>query len=484
MRSKRTITLRMRLLGAILTLATTLSALPAHAAGPEMPQASASAAGLAQHDGVLRLADGSIALSVDAGPAPARFASNQRYGSAVSASFSFAASTTRLQLRYQAELPAGASLRVDVRGSADGSRWLPWASDLPSGAVIGFALPVRFAQYRVSMLGGTTTPSVRDLQLSATKDAATVQAPAADQQAVAPTFRIRATRQGMIGGRTANGFVIPPHARFVSLPSWSVLSTRGGDEYKVRITYRGRSTVVPVYDVGPYSERDDYWDARRDGYPELERGWPQDHAAYYEGHSGGRADKAYVRYPTAMDVGDGAWLDDLGIVGDQAEVEVTYLWLGQDPLAGPTQRSADAPEQLVDELGGDFWQSTATLNASAMGCGFGRHAYWTGTVVAQDQSDVVARWQPVLPLAGFYEVYVHVPDCSTKRAPTGAARYVVQHSEGAVEVAVNQREQTGWVLLGRFPFNADSSGFVQLSDLAGEGGNSIWFDNAKWVRVQ
>jgi hypothetical protein len=59
----------------------------------------------------------------------------------------------------------------------------------------------------------------------------------------------------------------------------------------------------------------------------------------------------------------------------------------------------------------------------------------------------------------------------------------VQHRDGAVEVAVNQAAQTGWVHLGRFPFRAGAEGFVQLGALAGDGGRTVWFDQARWVRV-
>ena len=100
--------------------------------------------------------------------------------------------------------------------------------------------------------------------------------------------------------RTANGWIIPPHGHFVSLPSWSSLSSRGGGEYQVRLSYKGRSSIAPVYDVGPYSERDDYWDIQRNGYPQLERGWSMDHAAYYE--RGGHA-PAHCRVRVAAEDG-------------------------------------------------------------------------------------------------------------------------------------------------------------------------------------
>lgn len=474
--------LRSRLAWALLSLLAFFPATfpaPARAEGPTgaMPRA----VGLAQLDGVLSLADGSLTLAPGAGGSPRIFGDFQRYGTFVSDLLALDQPTARLKLSYAALTPSGAHARVDVRGSSDGQRWQPWLTGLPADAVVSFSQPVRFAQYRLSLAGGPgVAPTVRDIRLATTNQAPTYNVAAPEPYAVAPTFRVRATRQGMIGGRTANGFIIPPRARFVSLPSWSVLSTRGRDEYQVRISYKGRSTVVPVYDVGPYSERDDYWDPRRDGYPDLERGWPMDHAAFYEGYNGGRADKGHVRFPTAMDVGDGAWIDDLGIVGDQAEVEVTYLWLGQDPAAGPPARDPAAAEHIVDELGGDFWHNSP-LGPSLVGCGYGRHAYWASGS-GDPAAAAVARWQPNLPSEGLYELFVHIPVCPHKRGPATQARYIVQHRDGILEIALNQQAQTGWVSLGRYPFAAGAGGFIQLGAVAPDG-STLWFDQARWVRV-
>jgi hypothetical protein len=453
---------------------------------PGPAEAEPTPSALAAPDGVISGPAG-LALAADAGPPPAILAATgaRRYGVILSAPIALGAPTSRLHIAYGAFLPSGSSAQVDLRGSVDGRIWQPWAVDLPAGAVVGFARPILFAQYRVTLLGSVgESPVVRDVRVVATSQLPSADAPppSGAAYAVAPTFRIRATRQGMIGGRTANGYIIPPRARFVSLPSWSVLSSKGGDEYRVRITYKGRSSVVPVYDVGPYSGRDDYWAAQRNGYPQLERGWPMDHAAYYEGFNGGQADKGFVRFPTAMDVGDGVWWDDLGIHGDQAEVEVTFLWLGQDPASGPPARDPAAPEQIVDELGGDFWHSTPSLGATAVGCGYGRHAYAVASTT-DPSAGSVARWQPNLPVEAFYDLYVHVPICPSKRGPAREARYVVQHRDGAAEFSLNQATQTGWVHLGRFPFRAGTGGFIQLGALAGDADRTVWFDQARWVRV-
>jgi len=59
---------------------------------------------------------------------------------------------------------------------------------------------------------------------------------------------------------------------------------------------------------------------------------------------------------------------------------------------------------------------------------------------------------------------------------------VIQHRDGVAELTVNQQSQTGWVSLGRFPFAAGANGYIQLAALAPNGA-TVWFDQAKWVRV-
>ncbi len=481
MRLKQPLRLRVQLIWVLLILVLASPAMLARAEGLENARPRVAQVGLAQLDGVLSLADGSLTLAEFTPPPPAIFAKFERYGSFTSATLALAEPTSRLELTYHPTLGPGAAVRVDVRGSLDGRQWMPWSVDLAPATVVGFNRPVRFAQYRVTLMGSAVVaPLVRNLDLLSSSQAPTVMAAQApDPYAIAPTFRVRATRIGMVGGRTANGWTIPARARFVALPSWTVLSSRGGNEYQVRLSYHGRSVVVPVYDVGPYSERDDYWDAKRDGYPQLDRGWPMDHAAYYDGFNGGRADKGYVSYPTAVDVGDGAWLNDLGIDGDQAELEVTYLWLGQDPAAGPPTRDPNAREHLVDELEGDFWHNPVPIGPSAMGCGASRHAYWAQTTTKVG-NESIARWQPNLPSEAAYDLFVYVPVCPARKAPTTQARYLIQHRDGAIEVLVNQKTQTGWVHLGRFPFAAGTSGFVQLGAIADDGG-VLWYDQVRWV---
>lgn len=445
------------------------------------------------NDGSIRLSSNDIlspaALAVEAG-------NFQQYGFYIAAPQTIDVPTSRVRLSYVAATPAGSKVEMDVRASFTGQQWTSWEIDVPSDVVVEFGQPVRQVQYRARLFGmANSTPIVYNVQLETgtlvddvASYATRVHQANSPREAVAPTYRIRGTRMGMVGGRTANGHIIQPRDHYVSLPSWASLASRGGYEYQVRVSYNGRSGVAPVWDVGPWNTRDNYWDFQRERYNELERGWPQDHAAYYDGHNGGYAEKGYVRFPTAIDVGDGVWWDELGIVGDQAWVEVTFLWLGRDPQevppADPPSSDPNAAEYMVDELGPAFVRNPVTWFEGPAGCGANDYTLWTLSVTTTAQSENEAFWQPDLPIGGLFDVYAHVPICPVDYPVTASARYLIQHSEGSEEVVVNQTEQTHWVHLGRFPFEAGSEGFVYLTDVAGERGHAIWFDNIKWVPVR
>jgi hypothetical protein len=452
------------------------------------------------HDAVAVSSDGVLSLQPDAPSPPAVLADGRfsRYGSYLAPVEFLDTLTTGVRMNYLSQTPTGSDLLLFLRGSSDGLRWSEWHAVTETGSSITFAGAVDRLQYRAELFGNVDAgPTLSNVSLEVIGQA--TASPGTSQPAVAtsveplsavlnshvaPTFRIRATRQGMVGGRTANGFIIPPRAHFVSLPSWSSLSPRGSWDYRVRISYRGRSVVAPVWDVGPWNTRDDYWAVQRSGFPELPRGWPQDHAAYFEKHNGGYAEKGYVRFPTAIDVGDGIWWNELGIHGDQAEVEVTYLWLGRDPLsAEAAEVHPDTREITVNELSPLFKREGTGWNRSVVGCGEGEHAFWTISTTDPEQVQSQAFWQPVLPAEGMYDLYVHVPICPGRYAPTEQARYLIQHRDGAVEVVVNQQQQTHWVHLGQFPFAAGDAGFIYLTDLAGDAARSIWFDQARWVRA-
>lgn len=299
-------------------------------------------------EGIVLGRDGSFQLSPAAEPAPVVMGVWDDFGmvDAVEARFERAFESVRVY--YQANVPVGTESYVAVRASADGKRWSEWIWDVASGARVSFGSANTWVQHRVVMMGNDgRTPSVGQLRI--TPEAADLHSSSTTSAApgVAPTYRLRVTRMGMVGGRTANGYRIKPKDMFVSLPSWKSLSSKNGNEYMVRLSANGKSVVVPVMDVGPWNRNDNFWDAKRASYKDLPRGWPQDHAAYYEGYNKGRAEKGFVRYPTAVDMGDGAYWA-LGLDGAQATVDVTFLWLGEDPGANPKPWNADPSKRPVE----------------------------------------------------------------------------------------------------------------------------------------
>lgn len=285
-------------------------------------------------EGIVRAADGMYHLAANTGPAPAMMGEYARFGMLDS-------SPARLPLfqsvkvQYRPLVPAGTEAFVAVRASADGQQWGEWEWNIANGATVTFDGEQQWAQYRVVLLGAmdrsprvsavTLTPVARYSAQGMYKRAA---------KGVAPTYRLRVTRQGMVGGRTANGHIIKRGDMFVSLPSWTSLSSKGGKEYMVRLSANGKSVVVPVMDVGPWNRHDNFWDTDRARYKDLPVGWPEDHAAYYENYNRRRAETGWVRFPSAVDVADGAYWA-LGLDGGQAVMDVTFLWLGADPGPNP-----------------------------------------------------------------------------------------------------------------------------------------------------
>lgn len=150
------------------------------------------------------------------------------------------------------------------------------------------------------------------------------------------TFRVYAHRLGLVGGVTANGHVIQENDRFVALPCGCVLSSAGGHEFQVLIEYKGRSVVLPVWDVGPWNIDDNYWDPpEKRRWKGLPQGMPQATAAYFADYNQGLDGKGRpVKSPAGIDIADGAFWHDLGMT-ESDWVTVTFLWLVKPPTQLP-----------------------------------------------------------------------------------------------------------------------------------------------------
>lgn len=197
--------------------------------------------------------------------------------------------------------------------------------------------------------------------LVATPVTAAPSTPAINAPAVAPesaasvTFRVYATREGLVGGTTSSGHIITPNDHFVALPSAKALNK------KVKIAYKGKSAVAPVLDVGPWNNDDDYWnlsDSRV--YKGIPRGVPQAQVAYESGRNDGKSGLGLkVTAPGGIDIGDGTYAD-LGL-GNADWVDVTFLWLADDssvaadsapaPQPAPTPKKDPAPKGGLDLSG-------------------------------------------------------------------------------------------------------------------------------------
>jgi hypothetical protein len=315
--------------------------------------------------------------------------------------------------------------------------------------------------------------------------AAPPAAQAKDQPAEGPTYSVFATREGLVGHRTANGHRIRPRDRFVALPDWGVLSSKGGNEFQVRVTYRGRSVVLPVWDVGPWNTHDDYWSPKR-RYDDLPVGQPMAHAAYHQRYNGGRDEFGRrVRHPNGIDIADGAFWDDLGMTKSDV-VQVTFLWLGADPGAGQAAPAAPSPDPMpiepnavVTDDGGAGYNAEASIKWYDAPCGLNSRHAWTYGTPDPKLSENRARWGPQLPGGGFYEAMAYIPACG--QPATRSARYRVLHDGTTREVIVDQEAAAGsWVSLGMYHIN-DPAVAVELNDITGDEGRAVRFDAIKWL---
>ena len=310
---------------------------------------------------------------------------------------------------------------------------------------------------------------------------------AKEQPPAAPTFTVFATREGLVGHRTANGHRISPRDRFVALPSWTALANNGSNEFQVRVSYRDRSVVLPVWDVGPWNTHDDYWSPQR-RYADLPVGQPMAQAAYSNGYNDGRDEFGRrIKAPNGIDIADGAFWDDLGMT--KADwVQVSFLWMGGDadqPAAGaPEQPSAVEqitvePNALVIDDGAAGYSAEAAVTWYDSGCGLNNRHSWTYGTADPGRSENRAQWTPALPQPGFYEVLAYIPACG--RPATRAAHYHVVHDGATTDVVIDQNGAAGtWASLGVYHMGSEPAS-IQLNDVTGDDDRVVRFDAVKWL---
>jgi hypothetical protein len=267
-------------------------------------------------------------LHVDSSPAgPASIRSRQAEGMLLTPVQPLATFSSQVAAEIVAEQPAGSVVAVDVRGTRGDGSWTEWAPTSPQApAMLGAA--VTAVQSRVMLRSGQSgaSPVVRSVRLTAKPG---VQLLAARPRN-APSYRVFATREGLVGAATANGHVIHERDHFVALPSRRGLAPRESGDYTVKVcAANGRCEWAPVWDVGPWNTTDDYWNpaGSRQTWPDLPQGRPQAQAAYEDKYHDGRDQFGRdVHNPAGIDLADGTFWDGLGL-RDNSWVTVTYLWV-------------------------------------------------------------------------------------------------------------------------------------------------------------
>lgn len=291
------------------------------------------------------------------------------YGQDVLPAHSLAKPVNEVAVTLKAGRPSGSEAHVDVRGLALNGKWTEWVPAAATGAT-RLSASVTQVQARLTLWNGAqeAAPSVSSLTLSADYSAAVAP------QIIHPmsvSYQVYATREGLVGGTTANGHVIQPSDHFVALPSGTALSPNGSGDYSVQVCGPSTCETAPVWDIGPWNTRDDYWDASRAEFTDLPQGEPEAQAAYQSGYNGGEDQFGRtVSNPAGIDLADGTFYN-IGL-NDNGWVTVTYLWTG----GGGSGPSVTGMGQCATSSANDCW-NTAAGNGSD--CYSGHFCIYTGT---------------------------------------------------------------------------------------------------------
>ncbi|MFD7900001.1 hypothetical protein [Streptomyces sp. NPDC059743] len=253
------------------------------------------------------------------------------YGSQILAPRTLDRPVNRVRAELTAQVPSGARVAVDVRGRAEDGSWTEWreadtsTEASPTGSAVALPRTVVAVQARITLWDKGGQARVRGLRLTADQG----PEPRTPRAAAAFSARVFATREGLVGGTTANGHVIQPNDHFVALPSRRGLSPNGSGQYSVQVCGPARCETAPVWDVGPWNIRDDYWNPSsvRESFKDLPQGKPEAQAAYENGYNGGLDGSGRrVLNPAGIDLADGTFAN-VGL-RDNGWVTVTYLWTG------------------------------------------------------------------------------------------------------------------------------------------------------------
>lgn len=256
------------------------------------------------------------------------------------------------------------------------------------------------------------------------------------------TYRIYATREGLVGGRTANGHIITTRDHFVALPSGTTLNCNGCTTYKVNLFNPSNGRVkngVPQWDVGPWNTKDNYWHVPRQMWQDLPRGKPEAQAAYQDGYNNGRDEFGrVVANPAGIDLADGTFWDDMGMVGN-GWIDVTFTW------------ESTGFNLIKDNAQTGFTASASWVTATSSADKYGSNYRYRSTAAVSD----AATWAGSLPSTRNYSAYAWWPQGSNRSL---TAPYIVSTSAGSSTVNKNQQINGGkFNLLGTWNMNSGNN---------------------------
>jgi hypothetical protein len=145
---------------------------------------------------------------------------------------------------------------------------------------------------------------------------------------------------------------------------------------------------------------------------------------------------------------------------------------GLEPGAADVRVIAAPADVIVESTDMDFAVVAGTWTVTDEPDGrYGANCFESTTPGAK------ARWTPVLPRDGTYEVAVWRP------AGSAAAAYAVRHADGEAAVRLPAGGGGDWKTLGRFPFRAGIGGEVTISAGIDSAGKPARADAVRFTRV-
>ncbi|ATB37537.1 hypothetical protein CYFUS_002959 [Cystobacter fuscus] len=360
----------------------------------------------------------------------------------------------------QASASPEMGVEVDVRVRTPDGAWSEWRT-ASAGEVAHLPRAGTEVQVRLALLADEhgRGPVVREVRLEGSLEGG---ASGEEFQSLAAlSYRVFATREGLVGGTTANGHVIKSNDRFVALPSRRALASNGGSEYQVKVCYpkTGKCTTTSVWDVGPWNTKDDYWNPSsvREMWKTLPQGKPEAQAAYQDGFNGG-LDQFGRRpaNPAGIDIADGAFWTDLGMSNNDW-VDVTYLWTsgGSTPtglVIDSNNANNDSTRGYI-QLAGTSWASSTNV------AGYYGSNYLASPTAAVSEPATFWFYLPTAATRTIDAWWTAASDRST------TAPFIIWDANGTqlATVKVNQQANGGrWNTLGTWSFPAGWNK-VQLS---------------------